>query len=179
MDSFTNDTYIVLDLPKKISEKIKRIRKDYHYPDVLPVEITLTGSSGIGVFQPGQKPNDVFEEVNKIADQIPAVMVSFSHVMNFPGTNIFFFTLKNEEPLRDIHQEFKNSRIKFKDSPFPYKPHCTLCNLTTISEKEKQELLNLDFPEEFTLDTLSVYSLQDRINEDVKVNVLHRVNLSG
>ncbi|AXI00946.1 2'-5' RNA ligase family protein [Sporosarcina sp. PTS2304] len=179
MDCFSNDTYIVLDLPKHISEKVKIIRENYNYPDALPAEITLTGSSGVGVFLAGQDQSRVFEEVDKIANKTKPVKVSFSNVLNFPNTNIFFFTIKNEEILREIHLKISDSQINFKESPFPYKPHCTLCNLDTILEEEKQGLLSINLTDEFTLDTLSVYSLQNKTNEDVKVSLLHRVKLSG
>ena len=179
INSFDADTYIVLDLPKQVSEKIKNVREYYNYPDALPVEITLAGSSGIGVLQGDQDQGKVFEEVDEIAAKTKPVNISFSDVSSFPNTNIFFLTLPNEAPLREIHQKIKDSEIRFKESPFPFKPHCTLCNLDTIQEDEKQKLLGVELPEEFTLDTLSVYSLQYKANKKVKVSLLHRVKLSG
>lgn len=90
MNSFDADTYIVLDLPKQVSEKIKNVRECYNYPDALPVEITIAGSSGIGVLQDDQDQGEVFEKVDDIAAKTRPVKVSFSDVSSFPNTNIFF-----------------------------------------------------------------------------------------
>lgn len=38
MRHFKNDTYIVLDLPKTIADKVKRLRVEYGYTMSLPVE---------------------------------------------------------------------------------------------------------------------------------------------
>lgn len=101
INSFDVDTYIVLDLPKQVSEKIKNVRECYNYPDALPVEITLAGSSGIGVLQGGQDQGKVFEEVDEIAAKTKPVNISFSDVSSFPNTNIFFNITKWSTVKRD------------------------------------------------------------------------------
>ena len=61
VNKFEYPTYITLDLPDSISEKIKKIRERYgKIIAQLPVEITLTGSSGIGVIERDQDRNLVF-----------------------------------------------------------------------------------------------------------------------
>ncbi|WP_019392398.1 hypothetical protein [Priestia filamentosa] len=72
MDYFKHDTYVVLDLPKEISEQVRKIRyrfKDRFYT-ALPPEITVAGSSGGGVLQNNQEPDQVFKILDDIATKI-------------------------------------------------------------------------------------------------------------
>lgn len=62
---FEFDSYIVLDLPSPVKEKIYDIRN--HHKDTLrasfPVEITLAGSGGLGIIGPGQDKEFVFNTI--------------------------------------------------------------------------------------------------------------------
>ena len=64
---FKHDSYIVLDIPSPVKEKIYEIR-NYHKDTLrasLPVEITVAGSSGVGVIEPGQDKSFVFNTIKK------------------------------------------------------------------------------------------------------------------
>ncbi|YCA42026.1 2'-5' RNA ligase family protein [Bacillus sp. JZ8] len=93
MDHFKHDTYVILDLPKEISEQVRKIRyrfKDKFYT-ALPPEITVAGSSGVGVLQNNQEPDQVFKISDDIATKIEPIKASFSEVKRFSYTKIFFF----------------------------------------------------------------------------------------
>jgi 2'-5' RNA ligase len=180
MDHFKHDTYIVLDLPKEISEQVRNIRyrfKDKFYM-ALPPEITVAGSSGVGVLQNDQRPNEVFKTLDDIASKIGPIKASFSQVKRFPYTNIFFFSLQDEAPFHKIHKELVQSNIHFSKNEFPYKPHSTLCDRPSITEEEIQELRSIHLKEEFILNTMSVYSLE-YLGDNVIVHLRHRVKLTG
>ncbi|MGJ9459895.1 2'-5' RNA ligase family protein [Oceanobacillus sp. CF4.6] len=179
MESFKNHTYIVLDLPKKIADKVKKIRSEYSYTMSFPVEITVAGSSGIGVLQYEQNPSNVYTTVKDIASRTKPIKGIFGEVSSFPSTDVFFFTLQDESSIRDFQEELVKSNIKFLENPFPYKPHCTLCNNSSLANIETQELLSKEISEEFILDTVSVYSLERKPNDNIDVSLLERVNLSG
>lgn len=179
--NFKYDTYIVLDLPKEIGNYINKIRSDFNdvFYTALPSEITVAGSSGVGVLELKQEVNNVFKILNSIASETKPIKASFGGVNRFPYTNTFFFTLQDEKPFRNLHKTIAESAIKFTDSKFPYKPHTTLCSHSTISEEEIQQLSSLEIPEEFILETMSVYSLENNYTGDVKVHLLHRICLTG
>ncbi|WP_420828006.1 hypothetical protein [Metabacillus crassostreae] len=103
----------------------------------------------------------------------------FLEVSRFPNTNIFFFTLNNESSFVKLHQQFANSSIKFKDNPFPYKPHCTLSNNATLSELDKKNLLSKEITDEFVLDTVSLYTLDRVSSAELNVCLLESFQLSG
>lgn len=113
---------------------------------------TITGSSGVGVFERDESPENVFKIVNEIAARFPVIEVSFGEVMRFPNTDIFVLTLKDETPFIELHNSLRQSGIRFTENEFPYKPHCTLRGLSPVTEEEANKLLSLTISEPFQLD---------------------------
>lgn len=173
---FDYDTYVVLDIPMPMAKKVMSIRERYRdwFVKSLPVEITVAGSSGIGVFDSTQDPEEAFVVLDTIAAETSPIEASFGEVLRFPGTDIFVFTLQNEEPFRALHERIVKSGLQFTKSPFPYKPHCTIRQRSPVSEEMAAELLSLRVAGSFVLDTISVYML-DRL----PMTLLHRVKLTG
>ncbi len=162
---FNNRSYIVLDLPSPIKEKILDIR-NYHKYSLkvpLPAEITIAGSSGIGVIKSGQDKELVFSKLNEIAINTRPILASFKDVLRFPSTDLFVFTLDNEEPFNILHKKIIESGIEFESNKFPFKAHCTLRSKSPISDKEIEEIMKMKLKDKFILDTISVYSF-DKIS---------------
>ena len=173
---FQHDSYIVLDLPSPIKEKIYDIR-NYHKDTLrasLPVEITLAGSGGVGIIKPGQDKEFVFNTVKNIAIKTSPILASFKDVLRFPGTDLFVFTLKDEERFRLLHEEMKKSGINFKPNRFPYKPHCTLRSRTPITDYEIAEIMETKLLDEFIIDTISIYMV-----DKIPLDRLYTVKLLG
>lgn len=181
VDPFKHDTYVVLDVPETVAEKVMLIRK--HYKDEfrasLPIEITIAGSSGNGVIDSGQDAFEVFSILDSIAKSTKPITATFRKVIRFPNTDIFVFTFTDEEPFRALHKQIVESGIRFKRSPFPYTPHCTLRSISPVSEEEANELLVLRITDTFTLDTMSVLSLFRDSENNFHVPVLHKTKLMG
>jgi len=173
---FDYDTYVVLDMSMPVAQQIMSIRERYRdwFLKSLPVEITLTGSSGAGVFDPQQDPEEAFSVLDAIAAETAPIQASFGKVLRFSNTDIFVFTLEDERPFRALHERIAKSSLRFKPSPFPYKPHCTLRRLAPVSEEEATELLSLRIPGRFMLDTMSIYML-----DKLPMTLLHQVKLTG
>ena len=91
-DIFIN-THIVFDVPEPISTKVMALRKKYNdlFRSSLPVKITLTGSSGIGVLEHNQNPQHVYDVINNIASKIKPVKASFSSVIRFQTRTFLCF----------------------------------------------------------------------------------------
>ena len=142
---FDFDTYIVLDVPKPIASQIMAIRERHRdiFRASLPVEITLTGSSGVGVFDAAQDPEAAFARIDAIAVETAPIETSFGKVLRFENTDIFVLTLADERPFHLLHQRLAASGLRFTPSPFPYKPHCTLRSHSPVLEREAAELLAL------------------------------------
>lgn len=174
--NFQHESYIVLDLPSPIKEKIYDIR-NYHkdkFRTSLPVEITLAGSGGVGVIEPGQDEEFVFNIIKSIAEKTSPIIASFKDVLRFPGTDLFVFTLKDEEKFRLLHEEIIKSGIIFKSNKFPYKPHCTLRSRTPITDNEVEEIMATRLSDEFVLDTISIYMV-----DKIPLSRLYTIKLSG
>ena len=169
--------YIVLDVPSPTAEKIQSYRKEFD-PEraVLPVEITLTGSCGTGLISKGQTLREISEKLEQAAKQLHPFQIYFDSVDRFPGTDIYFLTLKKSSELLHAQKVISECGILFDQTPFPYHPHCTIALRKEIHDDRK--LLNLfflDVPQEpVLLENLSVYAMNDANS----CEILYKIALS-
>ncbi|MBI4673690.1 MAG: 2'-5' RNA ligase family protein [Chloroflexi bacterium] len=175
-DTFQFETYIVLDVPSPVAEAVMAVREKHRdvFRASLPTEITIAGSSGVGVLSRGQSPKEVYRLLDQIAAKTAPIEAAFGTVLRFPGTDIFVLTLANETPFQRLHNQVAASGILFKESPFPYKPHCTLRSRSPVSDHEVTQLLEFTLPGTFLLQTMSVYRMRR-----LPMDLLHRTTLSG
>ncbi len=138
------------------------------------VEIGIVGSSGMGGFDPSQDKKEAFTLLDEIAAETAPIKTSFGKVSRFPDTDVFFLALKNDEQFHALHKRIVNSDIRLTENPYPYKPHCTLFQLSSASEKTVNEILSLRVEGTFVLDTLSVY-----LHDTPPLTRLHHVKLTG
>ncbi len=177
MDLIDCPAYIVLDIPSPMAEKIRALRERFDAARrLLPAEVTLTGSCGVGLISPGQTVSEIQSALASAAERIHPFSASFHSVDRFPGTDIYYLTFVEEEPFFAAHRTVAGCGIRFEPSPYPYKPHCTI-KLRKPPENE-QELLDLFFlniPHGcFRLDTLSVYALPDSNS----CELIHKIELA-
>lgn len=118
-------------------------------------------------------PEDVFSILDAIAAETEPIETSFGRVDRFPETDIFFLTLVDERSFHELHAKIASSPIRFKPCPFPYRPHCTLRDRTPITDDEVADLISVEIPGSFVLDTLSVYAMPP------PMPLLHRVRLGN
>lgn len=174
--AFEQDTYVCLDLPSPVAERVLSIRQHQRdeFRAVLPAEITVAGSGGVGPLDPGQDPDVVFAILERIAGETPPIEASFGSVIRFPQTDIFVLTLNDVRPLRALHERIAQSGICFKPIVYDFTPHCTLRSWSPVFENEAADLLSLQLTESFVLDTMSVYML-----DKLPMSLLQRVRLTG
>lgn len=174
--SIPHGCFAVLDLPEHVGVDILRIRHQFRdpYQTELPVEITLAGSSGVGVMVSGQLRTSVFATLDEIAATTPPFTATFGPVMRFPNTDIFVLSLRNPVPFDMLHRRIVESGIHFQESPHEFIPHCTLCRRSPIGEEDVAALMATTVPGDFTIDTLAVYQA-----DPLPATLLHRVVLSG
>ncbi|HZY44484.1 MAG TPA: 2'-5' RNA ligase family protein, partial [Anaerolineae bacterium] len=122
---FDFDTYVVLDVPMPVAAQVMAVRERHRdeFRASLPVEITVVGSSGIGVFDPTQDSAVAFATLDYMAAEIVPIHASFGKVIRFPDTDIFVLTLNDERPFRALHERIAKSGLRFLPNSFPYKPH--------------------------------------------------------
>ncbi len=173
---FEYDTYVVLDMPPPIWEHVKSIRERFSSPlTILPVEITVIGSSGIGTFHKEQEIDAAFELIDSVAANFAPLITAFRRVTTFPNTGVFYYEPNDPHPFIDLQSEIVSTGLKFNESPFPFTPHCTIVRFDNPSQELVDEILSLPVPgEPFTLNTLSIYSL-----DGSDCRLLHKVELSG
>ena len=140
---FDAKTYIVLPVPSPIAEHVMAIRTESQdtFRMALPVEVTVAGSSGMGIIQENQDPEEVFRLVDKVCATTPPIRVRFGPVRRFPGSDIFVVQPINSQPFYQLHQRIATSGIKFGVSPFAYTPHCTLRSRSPVTQIEARRLL--------------------------------------
>ena len=173
---FEHDTYVVLDMPAPIWEHVKTIREQYASPlNILPVEITVIGSSGFGTFLEAQEMDAAFNRIDSVAANFKPITTAFRRVTTFPNSGVFYFEPDDPQPFIKLQGEIVSTGLKFMESPFPFIPHCTIVKFDNPSKRLVDEILSLPVPgEPFVLDALSIYSL-----DGYDCRLLHKVELSG
>jgi 2'-5' RNA ligase len=173
---FEHDSYVVLDMPPPIWNHVKSIREHYASPmTILPFEITVIGSSGIGTFHTEQEIDAAFELIDSVAANFAPFTIAFRRVTRFPNTGVFYYEPNDSHPFIKLQSDIVSTGLKFKESPFPFTPHCTMVKFDHPSQELVDEILSLPVPREpFVLDALSIYSL-----DGYDCRLLHKVELSG
>ncbi|MAJ45016.1 MAG: hypothetical protein CMF96_09785 [Candidatus Marinimicrobia bacterium] len=160
MLNFKKVTFICLDIPEELSDKIRRIRQSLDTKIAWkPVVITLAGSSGCGHISDKQ---DIFEANEIISDLVKSIApfkVKFSKINFFPKTDIYFFEFMDDLIINDIHHKVKHCGIKFFDNEYPFKAHCTIHFKGKMTKDKKSQIHDMIIPdEEFEINTLSIIS---------------------
>jgi 2'-5' RNA ligase len=173
---FEHDTYVVLDMPPPIWKHVKSIRERYASPlTILPVEITVIGSSGIGTFHKEQDIDAAFELIDSVAASFAPFTTAFLRVTTFPNTGVFYYEPSDPQPFIELQSDIVSTGLKFNESPFPFTPHCTIVKFDNPSQELVNEMLSLPVPKgEFMLGALSIYSLNG-----YDCRLLHKVKLIG
>lgn len=158
---FPYDTFVVLDMPPHVEQHVRRIRRAYGSArQFLPVEITVAGSSGVGVFDETQDPDEALRTVERIARDTKSFPMTFTRVARFPESGVFYYEIADPAPLVTLHARIIASGLRFKPNPFPFSPHLTIDTFDDATPDLERELLGLSLPEgPFPLVSMSVYSL--------------------
>lgn len=156
-------SYLVLEIPPPMNEVVKAYRARFDPARAtLPVEITVTGSSGLGLLTLGQSLRHVADCLERFAARQAPFMAAFKGVERFEKTDIYFLTLEDETPFAALNAALGRSGIAFEPSPYPFRPHCTIKLRLEPDAQETLELLFLEIPHApFLLDSIALYGLAD------------------
>ncbi|HOJ76921.1 MAG TPA: 2'-5' RNA ligase family protein [Bacillota bacterium] len=152
---------IVLELPPTVAEKVLDLRAIYD-PDLalnIPVEITVAGSSGLGTIEPDQDSELVFAELEQIAQETAPFEIYLDKVFRFPNSLVYSFAIGAAQPIIDLHRRLAASKIRFKASPYPFVPHCSLHIWGELDPELESELLKIQITDRFMLDSFALYQL--------------------
>ncbi len=177
-------TFIVLDVPSPVAEQVTALRRQFKsWRVALPVEITIAGSSGLGVLRYHESEmEEIFDTLEEIAYGFAPIVTRFSDVSMFAGTKVFYYVPEEAAPFIALQAALVKSGLRFERSEFPFTPHCTIADLESVANELPSELKLLALPEiEIVLDTLSVYNLDERIlgGNPEGCRLLHRTKLIG
>jgi 2'-5' RNA ligase len=155
--------YVVLDIPQPIRSAVSNIRKRLRYPAAsLPVEITIAGSSGVGPIPAGYSIPTLVRQLGPIVETHRAFRTRFSGIGSFRDTHNYYLSPEDRTPFDEMHQSVGQSVVGFSPIQWPYTPHCTLRTGNELDLEDKDFLNSLRVPTSaFTLDTLSIYQLDD------------------
>jgi 2'-5' RNA ligase len=176
--SFPHDTFIVLDVPEPLASAVMEVRRR-HRDEVrmaLPVEVTLTGSGGVGVLAADQDREVVFGIVDAIAASTAPIKTRFGPVLHWPPS-LYVLSYATTEPLIALHERLATSGLRFGPIEHPFVPHTTLRSRPDATEAERRELLALRLSGDFAFGTLSVY--EGGPGRPLWVRLLHRVALGA
>ncbi|MDD3119002.1 MAG: 2'-5' RNA ligase family protein [Victivallales bacterium] len=159
---FEHPSYIVLHVPPPAAEMVRNLRRRYDPVRAeLAVEISITGSCGLGGIIAGQEPDAVFAEIDRVAAATAPFEAEFARIRRFHNTGIYYFAVADPENFIALHRRLSCTAIRFQPNHWPYEPHCTLKLRGNMTEEEEAELLSLELPpNRFNVNTLSVYELE-------------------
>lgn len=156
-----SETAVVMELPSPVKEAVQKLRDkfDLVLADNIPVEITIAGSSGLGTIAPGQDSKMVIAELTRIAKEQPVIEACFGKVFRFPGSTVFALSLIPEDPFFEFQQRLKSSLIRFEESAYSFKPHCSVHIWGEVNSSQEKELLEVTLKDCFSLDSFALYQL--------------------
>lgn len=162
MTSFPLDTFVVLDMPPQVERHVRDIRRAYGSArQYLPVEVTVAGSSGVGIFDADQEAEAALQIVEQVARATSPFDMTLGPVERFPNSDVFYWAIRDPAPVVAVHERLRDSGLKFKASPFPFSPHLTVDEFETPSAALDRELRALPVPEgPFPISSMTVYSLE-------------------
>lgn len=160
---FETPTYFVLDLPQPECAAITQLRRYFDdYTAELPPEITVAGSSRLGVLGARQSYRVVSDLIERICDSFAPIKTAFTSVERFPNTQIFWLKPRDRGPFDLLHNALRSSGISFDPCPFPYNPHCTISSRAALTAVQEKQIVECVYPRsEFSLDSISMYQLKD------------------
>ena len=175
--NFTDDTYLALDVPpSKWTEHISSVRRRLDAGRAaLPIEVTITGSAGVGPFHEEQNQPAAFRIIDTLASEVRPIKTQFRSVDRFPVSEVFYFKPADAEPFINLQHRIIATGLEFKPSPFSFVPHCTIASLkNNLSDEAVSEIYGLPASEEVLLEVLSFYALNHS-----GCHLLHRTKLRG
>lgn len=166
---FPQDTFVVVDVPPAVERHVRDIRRRYGSArQYLPVEVTVAGSSGVGIFAPEQDPDAALRVIAQIAAETAPFRMSFTGVERFPNSGVFYYAIADAAPLVALHDRVRTSGLQFTENPFPFTPHLTIDAFDDASEELARELFALPLPEHpVTVDSMTLYGLEGWICRQV------------
>jgi 2'-5' RNA ligase len=155
-------SYVVAEIPKPVRSKVQALRESFGTPTaLLPVEITLLGSSGVGPIPAGTSIRAIQEQIDFLFGRIAPWDVTFAGIRVFPETAIAYLAPVDRSCFDRVHAMLRDSTLPHTESPFSYNPHCTLRS-GPATPGELSRILEHPFPgEPFRIDTISVYEFDD------------------
>ena len=155
------DVYAVLDLCGPAAADVRSIRAQYSYDylGAMPVEITVTGSGGVGPPTVRDDPRPFFAALDEIVDSTAPIHGRLTSTLRFPGTDVFVVLPEDPQPIVALHERIATSGIGFEPAQFPFVPHCTLTQPPNPTPTDP-DAPELQVDAEFTAATLSVYQIE-------------------
>ena len=170
-------SYVVAEIPEPIRSEIQALRESFGTSTaLLPVEITLLGSSGVGPIPAGTPIRVIKEQIDLLFAPIAPWNVSFAEIRAFPNTAIAYLAPVDRNCFDRIHAILRASAIPHTESAFSFNPHCSLRSGAATPE-ELLRVLKHSFPvEPFRIDTISVYDFD---SSAVHCNLVYRRTLTA
>ena len=161
MALFPHDSFVVVDIPARLALHVRGLRRDYGSArQFLPAEITLAGSSGVGVFAAEQDADEALRALGRIAGASQPFDFELGAVERFPDSGLFYYAIKDPAPLVALHQRLVTSGLRFKPSSFAFSPHLTIDTFEDATPQLEAELRALPVPAGLhRAASISVYSL--------------------
>ena len=163
-------------MPTDIGEYVRGLRQRFSpLLAPLPVEITLVGSSGVGVLASDTAPADAIAVIERIAAATAPLQVAFGPIATFPGSGVYYFPPVSPLPWEQLHRMFATSGLRFAPTPFLFTPHLTAVKFDVPEPAElAATALALAPPPPGEAAALSLYTL-----DGYDCTLLHRTHLRG
>ena len=111
--NFADDTYLVLDVPPSgWTERILSARRRLDaWRAALPVEVTITGSAGVGTFHEEQNQEAAFRVIDTLASEVAPIGTKFLSIKRFPHSGLFYFEPTAPQPFINLQNRIIATRL--------------------------------------------------------------------
>lgn len=151
--------FTLAELSGGIGEQVRAIQR-LHDPKLAlgrTPHITITGSSGIGPFDPTTPVAELRRVLTPITDSTPPISVHFGAPHRFMQTNIVVLPIAPHGPIRALYERIAASGLHHERARFPFTPHCTLNFFATLTPAKLEALCAVRIGELFVIDRIQLH----------------------
>lgn len=150
-------TYLIAELGGDVIPVVSSLRNRFSPSHILwPVDVTITGSSGIGTIKEGQNVNMVVEYLEPIVIKHSFTDIKLRSIARFPNTGNYYFAPQREN-FDILHRAVATSKVLFNANRWPYTPHCTLRSGPDATDECDALFRSMDIPSNVTIECFSLY----------------------
>jgi 2'-5' RNA ligase len=154
---------VMSELRGPVADKLREIQQRYdpRMAAELPPHVTITGSSGMGPFDPETTDEQLRVALEKVAADTRPFSVMLQPPERFMQSTVVVMTIDPNGSIRALHERIKASGLPFEQPRFTFTPHATLSFYPELARERLRELLRVRIADAVVIDSIQAYRAID------------------